>query len=242
MDSSRVVKRFVVICASLALAASLRSGLVIAQTQDPGRVVTSVPCRFGDTPPTAGPACLLARQELGPLPKTRVYWHIDTFPDEASALKAKGPLGTVVIDYGKVWLFTVEDEGWHAKGGTHVATVGPMALSKADAFTADYIHSFFTPGMSAPIHKHSGPEGFYALEGDTCVEMPGGVHTGFGPGNTVVMPEGSPMLLMAIGKTPRRAFALIVHDSKQPSTRRITDWKPAGICQGKLASGEMSSS
>lgn len=38
--------------------------------------------------------------------------------------------------------------------------------------------------MSAPIHKHSGPEAFYALDGDTCLEMPGGTqHT---------LPQSSP--------------------------------------------------
>lgn len=49
------------------------------------------------------------------------------------------------------------------------------------------------------------------------------------------MPEGQPMPLMAIGTSPRRPFALTLHDSKQPSTMRIADWKPAGICQGKLS-------
>jgi len=235
MGPSRIGKPFVVMCACLATATVLRPFPAAAQSQDPGGIVTSIPCRFDGTPPAPGPACLLAHQELGPLAKARVYWHIDTFPDEASALRAKGSFGTVVTDYGKVWLFTVEDKEWRPSGGTHVATVGPMELTKAPSFSAEYIHSFFNPGMSAPIHKHSGPEGFYAIEGDTCVEMPGGAHTGFGPGNTVVMPEGQPMLLMAIGKTPRRAFALILHDSKQPSTTRIADWKPAGICQGKRA-------
>ena len=207
----------------------------VAQTQDPGAVVTSLPCHFGDAPATPGPACLLAHQELGALPDEPTYWHIDKFADHAQAQQAKEANGTVVTDYGKVWLFTVAGKAWHAKGGTHVATIGPLPVTKADAFSAEYLHSVFAPGMSAPIHKHSGPEAFYALDGDTCLEMPGGAHVGTGPGNQLIMPGGDPMLLMAIGKVPRRAFALILHDSKLPPTTRVADWKPEGICQAKLS-------
>ncbi|MGE7138973.1 hypothetical protein ACQKIE_15215 [Luteibacter sp. NPDC031894] len=134
-----------------------------------------------------------------------------------------------------MWLFTVAGKHWRAQGGAHAATLGPLPVTKADSFSAEYVHSFFSPGMSAPVHKHSGPEGFYAMEGDTCLEMPGGTHTGFGPGNTVVSSGGEPMQLMAIGTVPRRAFALILHDATLPATTRVTDWKPSGVCEAKLS-------
>ncbi|WP_448101553.1 hypothetical protein [Luteibacter jiangsuensis] len=51
------------------------------------------------------------------------------------------------------------------------------------------------------------------------------------------MPGGPPMLLMAIGTVPRRGFALILHDSTQPPTTRVTDWKPAGLCGPTRAQG-----
>ena len=216
-------------CAFVASVITLLCGPSLAQVQDPGSVVTSKPCQAG-APLAPGPACLLAHQELGALPDEPVYWHIDTFADESSARRAKGPNGTVVVDFGKVWLFTVAGEHWRANGGTHAATIGPLPVTKAKAFSAEYVHSYFSPGMSAPLHKHSGPEGFYAVDGDTCLEMPGGAQTGFGPGNAQVMPGGEPMLLMAIGKTPRRAFALVLHDSTQPATTRVSDWQPAGRC------------
>ncbi|QDE41320.1 hypothetical protein FIV34_20035 [Luteibacter pinisoli] len=203
--------------------------------QGPGLVVTSRPCDFGNAPLAPGPACLLARQDIGALPNGPVYWHIETFPDEASALLAKEASGTVVMDFGKVWLFTIAPKDWTAKAGTHVATIGPLPVAKAEDFSAEYVHSFFAPGTSAPIHKHSGPEAFYAIDGDTCLEMPGGAQTGRGPGNTVVMPGGEPMLLMAIGKVPRRAFALVLHDSTLPATTRVNDWTPAGVCAAKQA-------
>ncbi len=221
-------------CLCVASVAALLCLPSIAQTQDPGSVVTSKPCQPGASL-TPGPACLLAHQDIGALPDEPVYWHIDTFPDESGTRAAKSPTSTVVVDFGKVWLFTVAGKHWHASGGMHVATIGPFPVIKAKSFSADYVHSYFAPGMSAPLHKHSGPEGFYAVDGDTCLEMPDGAQTGFGPGNAQVMPGGEPMLLMAIGKTPRRAFALILHDATQPATTRISDWQPAGRCARELA-------
>lgn len=211
-----------------------------AQTQDPGAVVTSKPCRPGNAMSSPGPACLLAHQELGALPDEPVYWHIDAYPNENEARSAATKAGTVVSDFGKVWLFTVAGKDWRPNGGIHVDTIGPLPVSRAAAFSAEYVHSFFNPGMSAPIHKHSGPEAFYALDGDTCLEMPGGLQTGTGPGNHLVMPADDPMLLMAVGKVPRRAFALVLHDSTLPATTRVTGWQPAGLCEAK-GSGEKAS-
>ncbi|MGF6492087.1 quercetin dioxygenase-like cupin family protein [Luteibacter sp. 621] len=206
-----------------------------AQTQDPGAVVTSVPCHFGDAPPEPGPACLLAHQDLGALPDSPVYWHIDQFATRAEAEAARQATGTVVTDFGKVWLFTIAGAGWHARGGTHIASIGPLPMLPATGYSAEYVHSFFMPGMSAPIHRHSGPEAFYAIEGDTCLEMPGGAQFGTGPGNQLIMPAHEPMLLMAVGKVPRRAFALILHDSTLPPTTRVDAWHPAGACQARAA-------
>jgi TolB protein len=195
-------------------------------------VVTSRPCSIEATrDPVPGPACLVGRAEIGRLPADAVYWHIDTFPDIASANAARGSNGTVVTDFGKVWLFTIAGKAWRAKGGAHVAAIGPLPVQPADAFVAEYVHSMFSPGDSAPIHRHSGPEAFYALDGDTCLEMPHGVLTGKGPGNTLIMPAGEPMLLMAAGSVPRRAFALVLHDATLPATTRVGTWKPKGLCK-----------
>jgi quercetin dioxygenase-like cupin family protein len=223
-----------------ALAAAIVTTPAVAspppQGPDPGGTVTHFPpCDFGSAPQGPGLACLLAHQDLGALPAEPVYWHIDTFPDEASARGAKSASSSVVTDFGKVWMFTIAGKGWQAKTGTHVATIGPLPVTKAPAFSVEYLHSFFAPGQTAKVHKHSGPEAFYAIEGDTCLEMPGGVQTGIGPGNSVIMAGGPPMLLMALGKVPRRAFAMILHDSTLPDTTRITDWTPPGLCAAKMA-------
>lgn len=89
--------------------------------------------------------------------------------------------------------------------------------------------------MTAPLHVHSGPEAFYAVSGDTCLETPDGIKLGRGPGNSLLIEAGPPMLLMAIGKEPRRGFALILHSADQPPTTLIHDWHPPGLCGQQLA-------
>jgi len=116
-----------------------------------------------------------------------------------------------------------------------VANGGPLALEPAPAYSVHYLRAIFTPGMTAPLHIHSGPEAFYALTGDSCLETPDGVQVARGPGNTLLVKGGPPMQLMALGKVPRRAFAAIVHDSRHPPTTLINDWQPQGLCAREFA-------
>ena len=95
---------------------------------------------------------------------------------------------------------------------------------------AVYLVSTFDPGMTAPLHTHSGPEAFYTLTGDTCLETPDGILTGRGEGHALIVPGGPPMLLVATGTERRRGIALILHDSSQPATTLIHDWTPKGLC------------
>ena len=45
----------------------------------------------------------------------------------------------------------------------------------------------------------------------------------------MTVPANIPMELNVSGKTLRRAFALVIHDSAQPRGTP-SDWKPAGAC------------
>jgi hypothetical protein len=180
---------------------------------------------------TVGPACLLSRQELPSLPAAPVYWHLDQFASTDAAQKAAGSSSTVVEAFGSIWLFTIESESWRAPGGKHVAAVGPLPVQPAPAYAAEYLRSIFSPGMTAPLHVHSGPEAFYAVSGDTCLETPDGIQLGRGAGNSLSIRGGPPMLLMAIGTEPRRGFALILHDASQPPTTLTHDWHPQGLCE-----------
>ena len=184
---------------------------------------------------TVGPACLLARQELATLPAGPLYWHLDRYASSADARRAAKPAGTIVNAFGAAWLFTIERQGWRPKRGRHVAVIGPLPIDRGSTLAADYLRSVFTPGTTAPLHVHSGPEAFYAVAGDTCLETPEGTQVGRGPGNSLMIRAGPPMLLMAIGKEERRGFALILHDASKPPTTLTQQWSPEGSCARQLA-------
>lgn len=177
----------------------------------------------------AGPACLLASKQLPSLP-SKVFWHLDRFSSKDAAERAASASSAVVDAFGSTWLFTLAELGWRPRGGEHVSTVGPLPITPASTYAAEYLRSIFKPGTTAPLHVHSGPEAFFAVNGDTCLETPDGVQTGRGPGNSMMIKAGPPMLLMAIGKVPRQGFALILHDASQPATTLTQMWHPVGLC------------
>ena len=106
---------------------------------------------------------ITAHTDLGPLPQEPIFWHLDTYPTRAAAEAAKGPRGTVVESLGKVWLLTIDVAGWGPSRGKRVAKVGPLPVSANTKYSAQYMEAIFTPGMTAPAHKHSGPEAWYTL-------------------------------------------------------------------------------
>ena len=177
-----------------------------------------------------GPACFTAKEELGELPDQPLFWHLATYPTRSSAEAAKRPRSTVVESLGQVWLFTIAEAGWSSAGGKFAAKIGPLPLRPNIKYEAVYMQSIFAPGMTAPLHTHSGPEAFYTLTGETCLETPSGVQTGRGTGHVNLVPGGPPMLLAAVGKEKRRGVVLILHDASQPATTMEHEWKPKGLC------------
>jgi len=186
----------------------------------------------------AGPACLLARKQFPSLPTGQVFWHLDRFPSRDAAGRAGTTTSVVADAFGLTWLFTLAKAGWRPNGGEHVATIGPLPIAPASSYAAEYLRSIFKPGTTAPLHVHSGPEAFYAVSGDTCLETPNGVQIGRRPGNSMMIKAGSPMLLMAIGEVPRQGFALIIHDATQPPTTLTQAWHPTGLCSQQLSADQ----
>jgi hypothetical protein len=90
----------------------------------------------------------------------------------------------------------------------------------------------FTPGMTAPTHLHSGPEAWYAVGGETCLETSdGGMQISRVGGPPVVVPMGLSMHLTAIGSERRRSIVIILHQSSQIPTTVVHDWTPKGLCK-----------
>ena len=164
------------------------------------------------------------------MPPGPIAWHLDTYATRAAAEAAKGPRGTVVESLGQIWLFTIDEVGWRPPAGTRVAESGPLPVDATTDYTAVYMEAIFDPGMTAAIHSHSGPEAFFTVTGETCLETPGGALTGRAGGPVVIVPGGPPMLLTATGAIRRRGVVLILHDSSQPATSMVHDWTPKGLC------------
>lgn len=177
---------------------------------------------------------ILADDSVGQLTEAQVFWHLDTYPTRTAAQADKGPQGIVVESFGKVWLMTISDEKWRPPHGNRVAEIGPLPIAAGDRYSAQLMEADFTPGMTAAAHIHSGPEAWYTLGGETCLETSDGrVQIGRAGGPPVIVPMGLAMHLTATGTEQRRSIVLILHKSSQPATTMIHDWSPKGLCRDK---------
>jgi hypothetical protein len=77
----------------------------------PSAAFTQATARLCTAVEEAGPACLLARQELASLPAGEIFWHIDRFPSKEAAAAAAIATGVVAEAFGSTWLFTLEKKG-----------------------------------------------------------------------------------------------------------------------------------
>jgi quercetin dioxygenase-like cupin family protein len=173
---------------------------------------------------------ILANDPIGELAGTETFWHLDTFPTRDAAEAAKTKRGSVLEALGKIWLLTIEDASWRASAGEHVTTIGPLPITPG-VFAAQYMEAIFNPGMTAPEHTHSGPEAWYTLAGETCLETPSGKQVGRAGGPPVIVPGGPPMHLTATGTEVGRSLVLILHDANKPATTLHHEWTPKGLCK-----------
>lgn len=175
---------------------------------------------------------ILGEQSAGRIDQPQAWWQLDVYPTRQAAEAAKGPHSAVFESMGKVWLLTIEHKGWHpAHTGQRVAEIGPLPVSAGKEYSALFMEGIFKPGMTSAIHRHSGPEAWYVIAGEQCLETPQGKMVGRPGAKPVIVPAGPPMLLTGTGTTERRALTLILHDASQPPTTMEHEWKPKGLCQ-----------
>lgn len=158
-----------------------------------------------------------------------VWWHLRAFPTRQAAESAKSATGLVVEEAGRVWLSEFGAQNAAARGGTAVAVVGPLQLPAANAYTAVLSYAVMRPGDKSRVHTHPGPEGWYVIDGEQCLETPDGPSSARAGGRMTVRPN-IPMELSVTGTTLRRAFAVVVHDSAQ-QRGTPSNWKPTGSCK-----------
>ena len=195
---------------------------------------TTVPvpggCEMPRTGPADAPGCYKAgTAQLGAAPSAALFWHLDTFSTQAAANAARTARGVVVSAHGHTWLFTIAEETWRAEGGQRVARVGPLPLKAGRVYEAYYLDGVVPPAARTPAHRHAGPEAWYVLEGTNCLETPNGVQIARA-GESLIVPEGPPMVLTGVGSGMRRTLTLVVHDAAQPWTIPVSDWTPKGGC------------
>ena len=156
------------------------------------------------------------------------YWHLRVFPSRKAAEAVKSATGIVVEEDGRVWLSEFGPRESAPRGGEPIAVIGPLQLPAAGSYAAVLSYAVMRPGDSSRVHTHPGPEAWYVLAGEQCLETPAGASKA-GAGRTMTVGSNIPMELNVTGKTLRRAFALVIHDSAQQ--RGIpSDWKPSGAC------------
>ena len=157
-----------------------------------------------------------------------VYWHLRAFPSKADAEAVKSATGIVVEEDGQAWLSEFGPRNMAMRGGKAIAVIGPLQLPAAKSYSAVLSYAVMRPGDSSRVHTHPGPEGWYVLAGEQCLETPAGANKAKAGGTMTVEPN-IPMELNVTGRTVRRAFALVIHDSVQ--NRGIpSEWKPSGAC------------
>jgi len=166
----------------------------------------------------------------GTLSRSSVFWHLDMYPTHPAAEADEGRRGVVMESLGKVWLMTIEDEHWRSRHGAR-AEIGPLSISSGEEYSAQHVEAVFTPGMTAPDHFHSGPEAWYTLAGETCLETSDGrVQIGRVRGRAVMVARGLSMHLSATCTEQRRALVLILHETSQDATLPVHDWIPKRLC------------
>ena len=163
---------------------------------------------------------IVEKKELPTSLKEPVFWHIDQFDTAGPARAAVGASSIAFEAHDSWWLMTVGPKSNEHHGGRHIAQVNLSPLPKADGYSMLVISAYIPAGMTSRVHFHSGVEAFYTVDGEQCLETKEKAFP-MKKGDTLVVPTGVTMRLVATGKMPRRAFAVVVYDSSKPPVTRL---------------------
>jgi quercetin dioxygenase-like cupin family protein len=75
--------------------------------------------------------------------------------------------------------------------------------------------AYFLPGQYSVIHTHPGPEAWWVLEGEQCLETTRTTIRAVA-GEGAIVAEGDTMRMVGTGAGPRKALVLILHDADKP--------------------------
>jgi quercetin dioxygenase-like cupin family protein len=164
------------------------------------------------------------------LPPGPLVWRFENLSTTAAAQAAATPASAVVEAAGKVWLLTLAAKGGRSKGGTFVAETELLpTIPAGPSYEIVAAEADLGPQANVMTHKHSGPETWFLLTGEQCLELPDRAVRARA-GETMSAPAETPMKLNILGPAKRDALFLIVHDSSKPFNTFL-DWQPKGLCQ-----------
>jgi quercetin dioxygenase-like cupin family protein len=175
-----------------------------------GQTIRCIP----DSPERRGePGCsILEVRPLSDRKSDLVYWHLDAFEHVEAAQSAAGEFGVVLNAHGFAWVATVEGDTSAHRTAHHRAWVGPITLQHGRSYTMQIMSALFLPGQRTRVHTHAGPEAWYVVTGEQCLETPSRLIRATA-GHGAIVPEGDTMRLVATGSVSRRALVLILYDS-----------------------------
>lgn len=213
---------------------------IVAQAQAPDQNMHDhrlFPCLEDGLKSNDSGCQLLAKMQVGRFPKDPLFWHLSKFPTKEAAEGAKDKSGFAVEAEGQFWVFSFGPKADAPKQGELVASVGPLPLtsSKLPPAKSYEIVAYLVvmpQDMYTRVHIHPGPEAWYILSGEQCLETPAGVSK-TGAGESMVAPPMTPMRLTNNGSSARHALFIVIHDANQPWTIPTDEWKPTGACDRK---------
>ncbi len=183
----------------------------------------------GKRPPNTDCA-VLVHKNFDVLPPGPLVWRFENFPTTEAAQRASTPASAVVEASGKVWLLSLAAKGGHSKGAAFVAETELLPpIPSGASYEIVVSEANLGPEAKVMTHKHSGPETWFLLTGEQCLEVPDRVVRARA-GETMSAPAETPMKLNIIGPAKRDALFLVVHDSSKP-WNTFLDWQPKGLCQ-----------
>ena len=157
----------------------------------------------------------MAEKGVSELPEGELYWHVETF-DSLDAAKAAGGEFSLATEFDdKAWLFTLADRKAAAKGGTPVASIGPVPRFEAPEYLLRINSAAAPPGAKTSIHSHPGPEAFLILSGQLTQRTPYGQHV-LNAGGTMPGVPGQAMEVLSTGDEELRELIMFVVDPTRP--------------------------
>ena len=174
------------------------------------------------------PGCFRAAEIRIDAAPAELWWHVREYPNVASAEAAAigHRWAATATSHGRAWLFALGGRDERFAGGRRRARVGPLRPPAGEVVTARFMESTFTPGMRTRVHSHGGPEAFYVVDGEQCVETPS-QRRKLGAGDTFVVPPGPHVQAAARG---RKNITLVLYPSQSAWMTLERDWTPSQYC------------